>query len=238
MNRDKAQRLEETMAAIRQEYGEDALRPLGGSGAGSAIPHLSTGFANLDRTLGIGGLPKGHLTQIGGIPTSGAMTLACKVLAQAANEAVVCIDLPDTFDVDYAARCGVDTDNLVLIQPPSLDHALETLITLVDTASAAVLILDAPKGKRHVNTPALNRLMSALHRSGCALMLVERAGTPLLSEKASVRLHFQRERWLRQRQDVNGYRTQVRILKNQWGRSGQSVRLVIGFSAVVRGDGA
>jgi hypothetical protein len=69
-------------------------------------------------------------------------------------------------------------------------------------------------------------------------MVVERAGTPLLSEKAAVRLHFQREGWLRQRQDVNGYRTQVYILKNQWGRSGQSVRLVIGFSAVVRGDGA
>lgn len=238
MNRDKKQRLEEAIVAIRREYGEGALRPLGDSGAKEAIPHLSTGFATLDRALGIGGLPKGHLTQVSGIPTSGAMTLACKVLAQAANEAVVCIDLPGTFDADYATRCGVDTDNLVLIEPPSLDHALETLNTLVDTAAAAILIFDTLEAKRRVNTPALNRLMSALHRSGCVLMLVERAGTPLLSEKAAVRLHFQRERWLRQRQEVNGYRTQVRILKNQWGRSDQSVRLTIGFSTVVSGDGA
>lgn len=238
MNKIKKQRLEETINSIRREYGEDALRPLGDSGAGSVVPHLSTGFAALDRALNIGGLPKGHLTQISGIPTSGAMTLACKTLAQARGEAVVCVDLPCTFDVDYAARCGVDTDNLALIQPTSLDQALENLIALVDTAAAAVLILDTGESKRRVSTPALNRLMSALHRSGCALMLIERAGTPLLSEKASVRLHFQRERWLRQRKEVNGYRTQVRILKNQWGRSDQSVRLVIGFSTTVHGDGA
>src|SRR5262249_43100693 len=153
-------------------------------------------------------------------------------VAQARDEAVVCVDLPGTFDVDYAVRCGVDTDNLALIQPHSLDHALESLLALVDTAAAALFILDAGETKPHITISALNRLMSALHRSGCALMLVERAGTPLLSEKASLRLHFQRERWLRQRKEVNGYRTQVRILKNQWGRSDQSVRLVIGFSTV------
>ncbi len=238
MNSDKKQRLEEAIISIRREYGEDALRPLADSGAKSDISHLSTGFAVLDRALVIGGIPKGHLTQISGIPTSGAMTLTCKVLAQATDEAVVCIDLPHTFDADYAARCGLDTNNLLLIQPTSLDHAFETLTTLVGTAAASVLILDNVEGKRHITTAALNRLLWALHHSNCALMMVERAGTPLLSEKAAVRLHLQRERWLEQRQDVNGYRTQVRILKNQWGRSGQSVRLSIGFSTTVRGDGA
>lgn len=237
MNPNKKQRLEEAIVAIRRQHGEDALRPLGDSGAGSAIPHLATGFATLDRALVIGGLPKGHLTQIGGIPTSGAVTLACKVLAQVADQAVVYIDLPHTFDADYVARCGVDTENLLLIQPPSLDHALETLTTLVDTAAAGVLVLNTLAANQRVTTATLNRLMSALHRSGCALMLLGQAGTPL-SEKAAVRLHLQRVRWLRQRQDVNGYRTQVRVLKNQWGRSGQSVYLSIGFSTVVHGDGA
>src|SRR5215831_12776835 len=132
MNSDKKQRLEEAIISIRREFGEDALRPFADPGAKSEIAHLSTGFAVLDRALVIGGLPKGFLTQISGIPTSGAMTLACKVLAHAMGEAVVCMDLPRTFDADYAARCGVDTENLLLIQPPSLDHALETLTTLVD----------------------------------------------------------------------------------------------------------
>src|SRR5579862_2821645 len=126
MNKDKKQRLEEAVAAIRHAYGEEALRPLGDSRTKEAVPHISTGFASMDQALGIGGLPKEHLTQMAGIPTSGAMTLAWKVLAQAVNEAVVCIDLPGTFDMDYAARCGVAIDNLLLIQPGSLDQALET----------------------------------------------------------------------------------------------------------------
>jgi recombination protein RecA len=238
MNSEKKQRLDQAIVALQREYGADAVRPLVDSGARSSIPHLLTGFALLDRALGIGGLPKGHLTQLSGIPTSGAITLACKVLAQATGEAVICIDLPRTFDADYATRCGVDTNNLLLIQPQSLDHALETLTGLVDTAGAAMLVLDTIAGKRHVTTTAMNRLISALHRSRCTLLFVEQVGTPLFSEKAAIRLYLQRERWLRQQQEVNGYRTQVRILKNQFGRSGQTVRLTIGFSTVIRGDGA
>ncbi len=238
MSDEKKQRLEEAIVAIRRAHGPDALRPLGDAGKPPSVSYLSTGLAALDWALGTGGLPKGHLTQVSGIPTSGAMTLAYKVLAQAVNEAVVCVDIPHTFDADYAARCGVDTANLVLIQPPSLDQALETLTTLVDTAAAATLVLNGAEKTHRPDQAVLNRLLSALHRSRCALILVERAGTPLLSEKSAVRLHFQRERWLRQRQDVNGYRTRVRILKNAWGPSGHSVRLVIGFSTVIDGDGA
>ena len=54
MNKEKKQRLEETIASIRHDYGEDVLRPLGDSDAGSTVPHLSTGFAALDRALGVG----------------------------------------------------------------------------------------------------------------------------------------------------------------------------------------
>ncbi len=237
MDNDKKQRLEQALAVIRRAHGKDAVRPLGDTITTSQIPHLSTGFTLLDRAVGIGGLPRSHLTLLSGIPTSGAMTLACKVLAQAVDEATVCIDLPSTFDVDYAARCGVDPGNLLLIQPQTLEQGLETLTTLVDTASAAMLIFDENEPKRRVDTAVLNRLMSAIHRSYCALILVDHAGTALFSEKAAVRLHLQRERWLRQRRDIHGYRTQVQILKNQFGRSGQSVRLTIGFSTAVHGDG-
>src|SRR5512141_1286488 len=201
MNNDKRQRLEEAIVAIRHAHGADAvrpadaLRPLGEADEPSVIPHLPTGFAALDQALGIGGLPRGHLTQVSGIPTSGATTLACKTLAQAIDEAEVWVDLPQTFDSDYAARCGVDTANLVLIQPPSLDQALEMLTTLVNTAAAAVLTLDNTERYAHPDRAVLNRLLSALHRSRCALILVENGGPPLLSEKAAVRLHFQRERW-------------------------------------------
>src|SRR5438477_11876162 len=100
----KKQRLEEAIVSIRRAYGEAALRPLGDAAAISTLSHLSTGFGILDQALGIGGLPKGHLTHVSGVPTSGAMTLAYKVLAQAAGEAVVFVDLSQTFDADYAVR--------------------------------------------------------------------------------------------------------------------------------------
>jgi len=237
MKNDKKKRLEEAIVSIRREYGEDALRILGKPDAASPVPCLSTGFAALDRALGIGGLPKGHLTQVSGIPTSGAKTLACKLLAQGKGESIVYIDLPQTFDADHAARCGVDIASLLLIQPQSIDHALEILTTLVEVAAVVVFVLDTPDKKLHVDRSAVNRLVSALRRSRCVLLFVEQAATPLFSQQAAVHLHFQRERWLRQREDVNGYRTHVRILKNQWGRTGQSVSLVIGFTSVTQGDG-
>jgi len=233
----KKQRLDQALVEIRRAYGENVVRPLGDTPT-ATTPHLSTGFVVLDQALSMGGLPKGHLSHLSGIPTSGAMTVACKTLAQAVGEAVVYIDLPNTFDVDYAARCGIDTANLLLVQPSTLEQALETLTALVDTATASLLVPDTHLANARLTITAINRLLSALRRSNCTLIVVERTATRLLADKAAVRLHFQRERWLRQRQDVAGYRTRVRILKNQWGRTGQTVRLVIGFSTVVRGDGA
>lgn len=234
----KKQRLDEALVGIRRAHGEKAVCPLADEQAADAMPHLSTGFARLDQALGMGGLPKRYLTHLSGIPTSGAMTVACKTLAQAVGEAVVYIDLPNTFDVDYAVRCGIDTANLLLVHPSTLEQALETLTALVNTATAALLVPDTHPANARLTITALNRFLSALHRSNCALIVVENTATRLLADKAAVRLHFQREGWLRQRQDVAGYRTRVRILKNQWGRTEQTVRLVIGFSTVVRGDGA
>jgi recombination protein RecA len=234
---EKQQRLNESLAALRQEWGEAVVRRLGDAGTHSPVAHRPTGFVLLDKALDVGGIPVGQLTHLCGTPTSGATTLAYKILGQASSEAVVYVDCPHTFDADYAARCGVDTANLLLIQPLSVDHALESLYALVDTAAVAVLALDPRKQKLRLDRAALRRLMTALHRSRCALVVVEPMSTPIIADHAAVRLHLQVARWLMRRQEVNGYRTQVRILKNQFGRSGHHLSLVIGFALVVKGDG-
>ena len=234
-------RLEEAIASIRRAYGENALRLLEDANRQSSVAHLSTGFALLDRRLNIGGLPKGHLTHVSGMPTSGAMTLAFKVLAQAVGEAVIYVDLPQTFDVDYAVRCGVDETALALIEPESLHQAFETLVGLIDTAAAVILVphpqQEKEEEKEKIDSADVHRLMTALHRSQCVLILVERIGTDLLASHAAVQLHLKRERWLRRRRDVTGYRTKVHIIQNKFGPAGVKVRLTIGFSTVVRGDG-
>src|SRR5689334_6103648 len=127
MTTEQKRRLDEAVVAIRRAWGQDALRQFTESEKLAGVPHISTGFPSLDQALNIGGIPKGHLTRLSGIPTSGAMTLAYKTLAQAAGEALVYLDLAHNFDADYAARCGVDVANLVLIQPNGVDAALETL---------------------------------------------------------------------------------------------------------------
>jgi len=237
MDTDKKQRLDEAVASIRHQWGEKALRRFGEEEA-FIIPHLPTGFRQLDAALGIGGIPVGHLTHLSGIPTSGATTLAFKIMAQASHDAVVYIDCPHSFDADYAARCGVDPANLLLIQPSSLENGLESLNNLVDTAAVAMLVLDNREKKPRVDGAATNRLIIALHRSRCAVIVVEQTERGLFTDKAAVRLQLRHERWLRLRQDVSGYRTGVHILHNQFGLSGQAVRLTIGFSTVVNGDGA
>jgi len=237
MTTEQKRRLDEAVVAIRRDWGQDAVHQFTESDKSSGIPHIPTGFPLLDRALGIGGIPRGHLTEVCGIPTSGAMTLAYKIMAQAAGEALVYLDLAHSFDADYAARCGVDVANLLLIQPRVVDPALETLTSLANTAAVAVLALDGHERKQRVDTAVLNRLVSALRHSNCALIVVERTQTGRFSARAAVHLHLKREHWLRQRQDVNGYRVQVQIVKNQFGRPGRSIRLVVGFSSLVQGDG-
>jgi predicted ATP-dependent serine protease len=238
MDTDKKQRLDETIASIRHQWGEQALRRLGEKEISSSIPHVPTGFRQLDAALGIGGVPKGYLTHLSGTPTSGATTLAFKIMAQVSHEAVVYVDCPHSFDADYAARCGVDPANLLLIQPPSLENGLESLNNLVDTAAVAMLVLDSREKKQRIDRASINRLITELHRSRCALIVVEQTERGPFADKAAVRLQLRHERWFRRKQDVSGYRTGVHILHNQFGRAGQSVRLTIGFSTVVRGDGA
>jgi recombination protein RecA len=238
MDTDKKQRLDETVASIRHQWGKQALWRLGEKETSSSIPHVPTGFRKLNAALGIGGIPKGHLTHLSGTPTSGATTLAFKIMAQVSDEAVVYVDCPHSFDADYAARCGVDPANLLLIQPSSLENAHEALNNLVDTAAVAVFALETQAKKQRIDRAAINRLITALHRSRCVLLIVEQTERGPFMDKAAVRLQFQHERWLRRKQDVSGYRTRVHILHNQFGLSGHAVRLTIGFSTVVRGDEA
>src|SRR5690349_3000444 len=97
---EKKQRLDRAIASIRHKWGETVLHQLDDSHKSSGIPHVPTGFPRLDAALGIGGVPRGHLTHLLGAPTSGATTLACKLLAHATGEAIVYVDLTRTFDAD------------------------------------------------------------------------------------------------------------------------------------------
>jgi recombination protein RecA len=253
----KRKRLEMTVGAIQRRWGLRALRRLEADPAKAAIPHISTGFPTLDKALdGIGGIPRSRLSELLGQPTSGMATLALKIIAnaQAEGDTVAYVDLSATFDPDYAHRCDVNLNKLLLVRPQSGLEALTITESLLRSRGTGVLLFDAVPhlmreagGARALPT-LLRQMVHSLSQSPCALIFL----TPLiygnamsadnypggfaLPPYAAVRLLIQKERWLHRRRDVYGYEAQVRILKNKLGRAGKQARIAITFNGTVRGD--
>ena len=225
--------LETTLAALHERWGSRAVRKLGESSG--AIPHLATSWPMLDRALGIGGLPRGHLSELVGAPTSGVNTLALKVIASAhqAGEMAAYFDFTGTFDADYAVRCGVQITNLLLVRPASEAEALDIAIALVRSHSLGALVYDATATPP---TESLWRRLSApLTESACAFLCMSREQSRL---SPMVRLQLARERWLYRRREVQGYRSRVTIRENKFSALRHPVVITIGFSGMVAGDGA
>lgn len=191
---------------------------------------IPTQITMLDQALG-GGVPRGALTHLIGESTSGANTIALRVMAGAhlAGELAVYGDLSGTFDTDYALRCGVSLREVLLAQPHPAD-ALEVALTLAQSGGAGALILDGticPPGGAPSEYRALARL---LPRSGLAVVLLTGlVYPPALGEMAAVRIKLERERWLKRRNDVRGCRIQASILKNRFAPPCGVIRFSVDF---------
>jgi recombination protein RecA len=193
-------------------------------------------------------LPKGKISEIVGLPTSGKTTMALKFLvqAQARGAQVAYIDQARFFDADYAHRCGIDLSRLLVGAPYGLAEALATTEALVCSGSLAALVFDVMDGlwsDPHTVpqlASCLGRLSAPLARSGVVLVFLHAAvkvrSTPL-AHYAAVRLQVSHERWLQEHGDVRGYEAQVEVLKNRLGPSGGKVTIAIEFNGTVRGDG-
>jgi recombination protein RecA len=229
----KKQRLDMAVSAIQRRWGPKALRRWGQEARIAQIPHISTGFPNLDKALGIGGVPRSRITEVLGAPTSGMATLTLKVIANAQAQG----------DIAAYAR------------PHTGVEALEILYSLIASRGAGVLVFDSisqliaeSHGPQAISI-ALRRLAGALAHAPCALIFL----TPLhfgdadstdnypsgfaLPHYTAVRLLIEKEQWLRKRRDVRGYQARVTVLKNKLGPSGKSVSIAITFNGVVDGNG-
>ncbi len=247
----KKHKLEMAVARIHARFGPRSLvkgRPPTTLDAPAVVPHISTGFPKLDDALGIGGLPKGRISEIVGLPTSGKTTLALKFLVQAQAEAgqVAYVDQARYFDPDYAHRCGVDLSRLLVGTPYGLAETLATTEALVRSGTLSALVFDAmdylwsdPQAASQLAS-CLNRLSASLARSRTVLLFLhayaEARSTPL-AHYAAVRLRVVREHWLQRHGDVRGYEARVEVLKNRLGPVGRAVTIAIDFNGTVRGNG-
>src|SRR5687767_15851710 len=142
VDRDKA--LEMALASIEKQYGTGSVMKMGDKGS-LAIQSISTGALALDLALGIGGLPRGRVTEIYGPESSGKSTLAMHVVAEAQRNGGVCayIDAEHAMDPIYAKAIGVDIDQLLISQPDTGEQALEIVDKLVRSGALDVVVIDS-----------------------------------------------------------------------------------------------
>ena len=144
MSKDREQALDAAVAQIKKQFGDGAVMRLG-EAAHLKVEAISTGSLALDLALGVGGIPRGRVTEIYGPEASGKTTLAQHIVAEAQKRGGVCafIDMEHALDPSYAARCGVDIENLYISQPDTGEQALEIAETLVRSGAVDVVIIDS-----------------------------------------------------------------------------------------------
>jgi recombination protein RecA len=140
----RAKALETTLANIQKRYGEGAVMKLGQVGHLN-VNVISTGSLALDIALGVGGIPRGRVTEVYGPESSGKTTLCQHIIAEAqkAGGVAAFIDVEHALDPAYAARCGVDVEELYISQPDTGEQALEIAEALVRSGAVDVIVIDS-----------------------------------------------------------------------------------------------
>jgi recombination protein RecA len=184
--------LDLAVSQIKKQFGDGAIMTLGKHSADREISVIRTGALALDAALGIGGVPRGRVVEIYGPESSGKSTLALHIVANAQKNGGVAayIDAEHALDPSYAAKIGVNIDNLLISQPDSGEEALNIAEALARSNAIDVIIIDSvaalvPKselegeiGDSHVGlqarlmSQALRKLTSALAKSNtCAVFI-------------------------------------------------------------------
>jgi recombination protein RecA len=147
MSQDASRRkaLDMAVAAIEKNYGKGAIMRLGADVPAKDIPVISTGAISLDAALGIGGIPRGRVTEIFGPESSGKTTLALHIIAEAQKTGGIAgfVDAEHALDLSYARKLGISTADLLISQPDTGEQALEIAEMLVRSGALDVLVVDS-----------------------------------------------------------------------------------------------
>lgn len=144
MPEERSRALDSAVAQIKKQYGDGAVMRLG-EATHMAVETIPTGSLALDLALGVGGIPRGRVTEIFGPESSGKTTLCQHIVAESQKLGGVCayIDMEHALDPGYAAKCGVDVNNLYISQPDTGEQALEIAETLVRSGAVEVVVVDS-----------------------------------------------------------------------------------------------
>jgi recombination protein RecA len=143
-NQGRERQLESTLANLNKRFGDGIIMRLGDA-SHLQIEAIPTGALSLDIALGVGGVPRGRVVEIYGPESSGKTTLCQHIIAEAQRQGGLCafIDMEHALDPVYAARCGVDVDNLYVSQPDTGEQALEIAEALIRSGTMDVVVVDS-----------------------------------------------------------------------------------------------
>ena len=189
---DRKKALNLAIAQIEKSCGKGSIMKMGSESARVRIDAIPTGAINLDAAIGVGGIPRGRITEIYGPESSGKTTLCLHVVANAqkAGGVAAFIDAEHALDVEYAKKLGVDVESLLVSQPDTGEQALEICEILVRSGAVDVVVIDSvaalvPKaeiegemGDSHVGlqarlmSQALRKLTGAIARSKTSVVFI------------------------------------------------------------------
>jgi recombination protein RecA len=143
-NQGRDRQLENTLADLSKRFGEGIIMRLGDA-SHLNVETIPTGSLSLDIALGVGGVPRGRVIEIYGPESSGKTTLCQHIIAEAQRLGGICafVDMEHALDPVYAARCGVDVDNLYVSQPDTGEQALEIADALIRSGTMDVVVVDS-----------------------------------------------------------------------------------------------
>ena len=192
MTTEKGKALELAIGQIEKKFGKGSIMKLGESGAMSPVEVIPSGSLALDLALGVGGIPKGRITEIFGPESSGKTTLGQHVIAEAQKQGGIAayIDVEHALDPTYASHCGVNVDEMYISQPDTGEQALSITEELVRSAAVDVIVIDSvaalvpqaeiegEMGDTHVAlqarlmSQALRKLAGAIGKTGTAVIFI------------------------------------------------------------------
>ena len=143
--KERTRALDLAVGQIEKQFGKGSIMRLGQRNQIAPIEVISTGAISIDYALGVGGLPRGRVTEIFGPESSGKTTLALQVIAEAqrAGGMAAFVDAEHALDAQYAQKLGVDLENLLVSQPDHGEQALEIVEVLVRSNSVDVVVVDS-----------------------------------------------------------------------------------------------
>ena len=247
---DRKRALEAALSQIDRAFGKGSVMKMGARDLGVATDAVSTGSLGLDIALGIGGLPRGRVIEIYGPESSGKTTLALHVVAEIQKKGGVAayVDAEHAMDPGYAAKLGVDINEMLISQPDTGEQALEITDTLVRSGGVDIVVIDSvaaltPKAElegemgdslpglqARLMSQALRKLTGSISKSNTIVIFINQirmkigvmfgnpettTGGNALKFYASVRLDIRRIGAIKDRDEVVGNQTRVKVVKNK-----------------------